>query len=89
MNGTIARCRRCGVTAASIDLRHDGEHILHVCFGCADALMRILARENILAGGTFDETVDGYVRFRAQSGRPITRDEGIAAISKPRERGVG
>ncbi len=75
----------CGALGVIL-LHHRGELARHLCFECADTLMRALAPENVRSGATVETTADGYFRWRETVGHPCTREEAlhVANGSKPR-----
>lgn len=66
---------------AEVVLHHGGELVIDTCFACGDKMMRALAAENTIAGGTIEESANGYARWRYQVGRPVSREEAIAVAT--------
>ncbi len=74
-------CQRCG-KVATINLGHRGVGLGYACFDCADLLMIDLAHANTAAGGSPEESLSGYMAWRAHAGRPMSRADAIAALHK-------
>ncbi len=74
-------CSRCG-KVATINLKHRGIGLGEACFDCADLLMRDLAHANTAAGGSPEESIGGYLAWRAHIGRPMSRAGGLAGLRK-------
>ena len=73
-------CLRCAMPATII-MRYDSTHLGYACFDCADMMMRLLAVENMKAGGTPAETADGYMRWRNLVDHPCSQAEADAVTS--------
>lgn len=64
---------------ATILMKHGGVEIGYTCFPCANDVMLELGFENMRGGGTIEQTVDGYVRWRDHVGHPLTPAEAASA----------
>lgn len=60
---------------ATIKMTFGPKGLGYSCFAHADAFVRELAAENMKAGATHAQTVDGYMRWRKETGHPVEKEE--------------
>lgn len=79
--GTVS-CMKCSAPA-TIKMTFGAQGLGYACFEHADEFMRALAFENIKGGGTLEQTKQGYMRWRTQTGHPATEEEVDVWLSVP------